>query len=349
MDSKTLVVLGAGFGGLSAAKTLAKKSRGQNRIILIDRRPNQTFTPTLPELEINEIEIKPIAEKFGFEFQVNEVLGLDIKSKTIRLADRNLSCDGLILALGAETEYFGIPGLRENSAVLKSGWDAQKIMEKISGLKNPKIVIAGAGPTGTELAGTLAKKTKVTLIEKSGSVLPGFSEKLRTTVKNKLLKRGVEIIYNCGVLEAKPDSVILENIGEQKFDLLIWSGGTKGPSAYSDSGLDLDSRGRALIDGYLKAASGVFAIGDAAAPRAGKCPAGARSAIMQGRLAAKNLLAEFNNQPLKNYTCRNYPYFLPLGRYWAIAQIGNAVFSGLAISLFKKFINWQYLKIEINR
>ncbi|MFA6008130.1 MAG: FAD-dependent oxidoreductase, partial [Candidatus Shapirobacteria bacterium] len=113
MELKSLVVLGGGFGGLAAAKTLAKKTKGQYRVTLIDRNPKQTFTPTLPELEIEGVDLKTLAQKNGFDFQVNEIIGLDIKNQIIKLADRNITCDGLILALGMETDYFNIPGIKE--------------------------------------------------------------------------------------------------------------------------------------------------------------------------------------------------------------------------------------------
>lgn len=347
MELKSLVVLGGGFGGLSTAKTLAKQAKGKYHIILIDRNPVQIFTPTLPELKIDEIDLKAVAKKFGFEFQVNEILNLDAKNKTIKLAERTIAADGLILALGTATEYFGIPGLPENSLTLKFNWDAKRILEKISKLEKPRIIIAGGGPTGTELAGTLAKKAKVLLIEKSPDILLNFLPKFRNIVKQKLLKKGVEIITNCGVLEVKAGSAILETCGEQKCDLLIWTGGNRGPAAYANSDLELDSRGRVLVNEGLKANEGVFALGDGMSFRLGKCPTGARAAIIQGQLAAKNLLAELGNKPLKKYTGRNYPYLLPLGKYWAAMEIGNWVFSGFWVSLLKKLVNSHYLNREI--
>lgn len=347
MELKSLVVLGGGFGGLSAAKTLAKQTKGQYRVTLIDRNPKQIFTPTLPDLEIEEIDLKTIAQKYGFDFQVNEIIGLDIPNKVIRLTDRNITYDGLVLALGMETEYFNIPGIKENSISLKSGWDAEKINEKIKNFNSSeRIIIVGAGPTGVELAGTLFKKGKITLVEKGPTILSNFSKNLQDKVTKRLIKKDVEIIPNCGILKTTTDTATLETCGDQKFDLLIWAAGTKGPTIYQNSGLDLDSRGRVLTEKDLQINNSVFAIGDGMTFRNGQCPTGVRPAIVQGRLAAKNLLSSLNNKKTKEYSCRNYPYILPIGRFWAAIQIGNFVLTGLLPRLLQKIIHQHYLKTE---
>ncbi|MFA6008298.1 MAG: hypothetical protein WC784_06720, partial [Candidatus Shapirobacteria bacterium] len=90
----------------------------------------------------------------------------------------------------------------------------------------------------------------------------------------------------------------------------------------------------------------VFAIGDGIAFREGRCSTGARVAITQGKLAAKNLLANLNNKKTKEYPCRNYPYILPIGRFWAAIQLGNFVITGILPRLIQKIIHLQYLKIE---
>jgi NADH dehydrogenase len=347
MELKSLVVLGGGFGGLAAAKALAKKAKGQYRITLIDRNPKQIFTPTLPDLEIEEVDIKNIAKKYNFDFQVNEVIGLDIKNKTIKLTDRNITYDGLVLALGMETEYFNTPGIKENSIPLKSAWDAERIKKITENFKgSEKIIIIGGGPTGVELAGTLFKKAKITLVEKGPTILSSFSETLQNKVAQKLVEKGVEIITNCGVIKATADTATLETCGDNKFDLLVWAAGAKGSSVYQNSGLDLDSRGRVLVDKNLQINNSVFAIGDGMTFRNGQCPTGVRPAIVQGKLAAKNLLASLNNKKTKEYPCKNYPYILPIGHFWAAIQIGNLVLTGFLPRLLQKIIHLQYLKIE---
>lgn len=347
MELKNLVVLGAGFGGLSSAKALAKKAKGQYRVTLIDRNPKQIFTPTLPDLEVDEIDLKTIAKKYGFDFQVNEIIGLDIQNKIIRLTDRNITYDGLVLALGMESEYFNIPGIKENSISLKSAWDAEKIKEKVKNFKgSEKIIIVGAGPTGVELAGTLLKKGKITLVEKGPTILSNFSKNLQTKATKRLVKKGVEIIPNCGVIKATADTATLETCGDNKFDLLIWAAGAKGPAVYQNSGLDLDPRGRVLVEKNLQVNNSVFAIGDGMTFRNGQCPTGVRPAIVQGRLAAKNLLASLNNKKTKEYFCRNYPYILPIGKFWAAIQIGDFVLTGLLPRLLQKIIHQHYLKTE---
>ena len=111
--------------------------------------------------------------------------------------------------------------------------------------------------------------------------------------------------------------------------------------------MDLDSRGRILVDNNLRATDLVLALGDGAFFRSGQCPTGARSAIMQGKLAAKNLLASLNGQKTKDYFCKKYPYILPIGRFWAAVQIGNFVLTGFLIRLLQKIIHWHYLKYEV--
>jgi len=173
---KNIVVLGAGFGGLRAARLLGKGVKklglsGAYRVILIDRNPYQTYTPTLYEaattskttanyLDLKSIVTLPVdglIKGSGAEFMEDEVKSVDLVGGDIHCAKNNLKFDYLVLAIGSVTNYFNIPGLEQHSMTLKTFMDAIKLRDKIldlyeSGKEEIRVVIGGGGSTGVELA-----------------------------------------------------------------------------------------------------------------------------------------------------------------------------------------------------
>ena len=172
-NSKSIIVLGAGFGGLKVATSIAKKTKQE--VILVDRNDYQVFTPTLYEiaatsketanyLDLKKIVTFPIQELirgYPIKFIQTSVEALDLINGDIHCAGNlKLKFDYLVLALGSETNYFGIPGLLENSLPLKTFMDALAIRNRIFNAiseenKRIKILIGGGGSTGVELAGEL--------------------------------------------------------------------------------------------------------------------------------------------------------------------------------------------------
>lgn len=400
-----IVILGGGFGGLQAALTLSKELKKLRiksetcEVILIDKNRYHTFTPLLYEtattsketadyLEIKSLVAYPFDELLkgkDVKFINDEVLHVDVADRAVHLkgesVSRRIKFDYLIIALGAETNYFGIPGLEEKSLGLKSFIDSVRIRDAIlslveSGVKNPKIVIGGAGATGVELAGEVMEWTckleeevgkvcdaEVTLIDGAATILAPFDPKVIKIAAKRLKKLGVKTITNEYIEEAKDKKLVLKSGKVVPFDILIWAGGVKAASLTEKMPLKKEPRGRMEIVGPLecipespdlKVTGKIYVIGDIACfydPKTKRpVPQVARPAIVQGRVAAKNIIAEIKKEkrlasPVKQYIFRpwNYPYIIPIGGKFAVAKFGPVIISGFPAWVLKGIVELNYL------
>lgn len=306
-QKKKIVILGGGFGGLKCAFLLDEQLKsselfGSYELILADKNPYHTYTPmiykaaAISENSISRTALqKAIAVPLSIIFQNKSVAvmqktvtGIDVLNGDIHFQDGGvLKYDYLILALGSETNYFNIPGLKENSLQLKSFDDALAIRNAIwSQVKNRpspvnelKIIIGGAGITGVELAGEIQlwlrqlKKTsekfaakvkfheaephtesprgfsgaRVKIVEAMPTILPGFNEKIIKKVAGRLKKIGVDLLTNEFIEKAEPCKITLKSKKVLDYDVLIWTGGVKPVSLVNGLPLQKEERGRVKV------------------------------------------------------------------------------------------------------
>jgi len=400
MDAKkNIVILGAGFGGLRAALLLAKKRRALGmesrcRITLIDRNSYQTYTPTLYEasttakeiannLDLKSIVTLPIAKIIkdsGIEFAETEVKTLDLAEGDIHCGNgQKYRFDYLILALGSETNYFDIPGLRENALALKTFVDALKIRDKIadamqSGKSEARVIIGGGGSTGVELAGELHgwlselqeevyKKEhrqvafSVTLVEAGPSILLGFPDPIVKKVQKRLQGFQTEIIVNAPIEKVAPGETILKNGRSLSYDVLIWTGGVKASSLMGTLPLKLEKRGRVEVVGGmeclpqspdLRLYGRIYGLGDAVCfydPITGRpIPGVARAALSQAKVVAENIILDIlGEKHHRDYLPKDYPYIIPVGGKWAIAKLGPFILWGFFGWILKGLVEFNYL------
>jgi len=392
---KNILILGAGYGGLACAKTLDKLQRRfpehfkDFKVILIDRHDYQLYTPTLyeiattPEAVANAIELKTIVT-FPLNYALwgrktifvqGEVKTIDFKEKFVALADgQKIDFEYLVIALGSETNYAGIPGMKEYSYPIKNLYDALRIRDAVLTLfqsAKPQLnfLIIGAGASGVEVSGELTRwirhlertaKQKcagnVTLLEAAADILPGFESAIIKKARKRLAKLGVKIMTNSPIKEVTKDKALLANGQSLPFDLLVWTGGTKAPAILSQLPHKTEKKGRAevtpemlclSVDPHLDLGGKFFAIGDAACfyhPKTGQpIPGVARAAIEQGKVVAKNILADLMKIPLKAFRPANYPYVIPVGGKWAIARFGPLTISGFFGWILKGLVELYYI------
>ncbi len=397
-DKKKIVILGAGFGGLKAA---AEISRGLQRlhlrksyeVILIDRHPYHTYTPTLYEAattsketasycDLKKIVTFPVTEiikPYSVTFINDEVTELDLLEGDIHCGAQKLKFDYLILALGSETNYFGVAGLRENSMAFKTFMDAVALRDKIIDLHYSKpelrIAIGGAGSTGVELAGELQEwfcelaeeaknkcRASVTLIGSPAVVLPGFLPRISELAEKRLRKLGVEILTSEKIQSVTSNKALLESGREVPYDILIWTGGVK--ASHLTSALPLKSEaGKIVVRGEMECLpqtddldlyGKIYGLGDAIcvydSATSKPVPLVARAAIEQAKIVARNILEDIKKEiglitkpRHKNFTYKEYPYVIPVGGKYAIAKIGRRVISGKPAWIFKGLIELYYL------
>ena len=339
---KKIVILGAGFGGLRAAIKISKKLKSLHllkdyEVVLIDRNDHHTYTPLLYEVattskalaniaELHEVaayKIKPLIENLAITFLQKEVTAADlIRGEVILEGKEKIRADYLVIALGAEVNYFDIPGLKTSTLALKTFADAIRIRDavwnlRMAGQENIKILVAGGGATGVELASELKVwcgelerefrkcELEVAIIEATGTILPGFDTRVVKLVEKRLKRVGVKISTGESLARVEKKKVYLESGRTEPFDVLIWAGGIKAAEALSKLPLKNEARGRVVVRGKmeclpqtpdLKFRSKVYGLGDTICfydPQTGKpIPSVARAAISQANVVSENIIED---------------------------------------------------------
>lgn len=388
---RTIAILGAGFGGLRAAKLLGRAIRRHRltdcRVVLVERNDYHTYAPLLYEVSASPEEVAaafdlksmvtfPLAEVLGgyaIERVRDTVSGLDLPNGQVALASgKRLDYDYLIIALGAQTRYYGIPGMELDALGLKTFDDAIRIRDAVwlssCTLHRLRIVIGGGGSTGVELAGELQPwlnaitregrcRTGITLLHAGPGVLNGFSPRVVKKVADRLARLKVKVLTDERIvaIDSEAHIVRLESGMQIPFDILIWAvGGAPNPVLdglpvrYAAGGqLAVAADLSIIADGDTRLHGKVYGVGDAiclAVPEDGRAgPMTARSAISQAAVAARNVIADIRGEPGIAYRPRSYPYIIPLGGKYAVAKAGPLVISGFPAWLFKGGVELGYL------
>jgi NADH dehydrogenase len=355
MNKPKIVILGAGYAGLKTAKQLQKKNVNAE-IILVNKNEYHYESTQLHEVAAGtepgskiSFNIADVIDSNKVTFIQDEVTLIKKEEKKVMLAKKGeISYDYLVIALGFESETFGIPGVNEFSKPLvdiKTAEAARQYLDtnlanyaKSKNEADLSIAVCGAGFTSIEYLGEItnripklaeklnfpADKVKITCIEAMPTLLPMFSEKLGTYGIDVLKKRGVNFIVGTPIKEIKENTVVYEQEGELKeltANTVIWTTGVRGSAVVGESGFD-ERRGRVVVESDLSVAGfpEVFMIGDVSAVMDGDSgrpfPTTAQIALQQGAYLGNALAAKLNNQSVEAFT------YKPLG---TVASIGNNV------------------------
>jgi NADH dehydrogenase len=278
-----ILIVGGGYGGIAAAKRLAKKYRhdGNVSLTLIDRHPFHTLMTELHEVAGHRVEPDsvrvPYAKIFGVskaKVVLDTITAIDFANDQAKSATRTYPYDYLVLGSGAEPEFFGIPGIKENSFTLWSFDDAMKLRYHIDDifekavaeqdrLKRQRMltfVVAGAGFTGIEMAGELLEwrdtmcakwlvarnEVRVTVVEALPKILPMLEEDLRDKVSWYMKQHGAELLVNTPIVGAEPGIVKLKDGSTLETDTFIWTAGVTGCSFAESLDLAKGPFGRTL-------------------------------------------------------------------------------------------------------
>lgn len=299
-EKKKIVVLGGGFGGLTAAQALDRFLRRNKNveITLINKSPNQIYLTELHEVAGNRIppegveySLETALEETRIKLVVDEIQKADLKERKLYGIDGVYSFDYLVLACGSEPTFFGIPGMKENAFTLWSHEDALRIREQIikmfkAASTEPDeekrreyltFVVGGGGFTGIEMVGELVewiedlcldyniKRHEVSLmvIEALPKILPNLSDSLIEKATNYLKRKGVRILTNSPITNVSADSLTLKSGEVIKTRTLIWTGGVQANSFVASIGLKTSGRGRVTVNEYMETSEpGIYAIGD---------------------------------------------------------------------------------------
>jgi len=376
-----IVIVGAGFAGLYAARALA---RAPVRVTVVDRRNHHLFQPLLYQVATAALNPADIAAPIrsvlrrqrNAEVILAEVTGVDLPGRRVVLTDGELAYDRLILATGATHSYFGHPEWERFAPGLKSVEDALEIRRRIltafeqaeretdPDLQRAELtfVVIGAGPTGVELAGAIAElarhalasdfrhiapeRSRVLLLEGAPEVLPPYPPALRASAVRQLERLGVEV--RTGARVTQVDAAGVEVAGERiATRTVLWAAGVQASPLARSLGVPLDGAGRVRVapDLSVPGHPEVQAIGDLAwLEQDGRpVPGVAPAAIQQGRHAAKNVLRALAGAGPVEFRYRDKGSLATIGRGSAVASLGRLQLSGLLAWLAWLFIHVLFL------
>jgi len=381
-DRPRIVIIGGGFGGLKAAESLARLPVS---ITLVDRRNHHTFQPLLYQVATAGLSpaeiaapIREILARHGnIEVLLGEVYGFDLDRRIVRLHGFDLSYDYLVVAAGASHAYFGHDEWENFAPGLKTIEDALEIRRRVllafelaerqaatTGHHEPlSFVIVGAGPTGVELAGTLAEisrrslrdefrninpsQTRIILLEAGPSVLASYPQDLRESARRQLERLGVEVRLNSAVTDVKSGEI---QIGSELLPatLVVWAAGVSASPLGRELGSPTDRNGRVLVEADLTLPGHpqVFVIGDLASLKQAEgtlLPGVAPVAMQQGRWVAKQIAADMAGEPRKPFHYLDKGSLATIGRAAAVANFGKVHISGLLAWLSWLFIHILFL------
>ena len=357
-----VVILGAGFGGLTAARAMADTAH----VTVVDRHNFQTFLPLLYQVSTAGLAADHVAHpirgalrKSGVQFRMGSPISVDHKNKTIKLdSSEVLEFDQLVVALGSVTADFSIPGVAEHALGMKSVSEAlairAEVMRRFEDLCRFEddtifsISVVGGGPTGVEMAGAFAELVRgplkndqahaaahirINLIEAGPRILPMFSEKLSARAKKDLEKLGVNVLVNTAVAELKPRSIIVKNGDPIASEVTIWAAGVKGEPAGGLLNLPLVST-RIDVDQSLQVKNypGIFAIGDISGfvGKDGRfLPMVAPVAMQQGRFIAKQIKRLADGKALEAFKYTDKGSMATIGRHKAVVEVKNFRMAGI--------------------
>jgi len=367
-----VVVLGCGFGGVEVASELRKRSKELD-IFMIDRRTRFEYQAAHPEILSGKVtaegisdDLNKFATRISAKFINETVVNIEFEAKKVKTDEgRGIPYDFLVISIGAEQTFFGIPGAEELSCSVNTLIGAVKTKEALDKLdysKKISIAVIGAGWTGVEVAGELVDyfrgrskgreaSAKIYLVEMMPRILPAFpKENVANLVGKFLSDRGVEILTGTAVQEVSEREITFKDGRKIPYDVIIWTAGIK-PNSLLER-LDIPKeRGWLKVDSYLRVEGmkDVFAVGDTVYFESEGVRSGqnVEEAERQGKVAAENIIRTIKGEKLKRYrpknTIQNPRAFLSLGSNKAVMYFGGFMFKPFAYRL-KKFVERRYMK-----
>ena len=382
---RRIVIVGAGFGGLRAARDLAAADVA---VTVIDRANHHLFQPLLYQvatavLAPTEI-VSPIRhllrDQRNAQVWMAEVRSVDLNARVVRLHDgRQVDYDFLVVAAGSEPSYFGRDEWARHAPGLKTLLDALEVRRRFlaafeaaeqHGVPGPlTFVVIGGGPTGVELAGMLPDitrfafpgefrrvdpaRTRVLLLEGGPRLLPTFAASASARALEDLVALGVEVRLSTRVTRVDADAVYLD-AERVAADGIFWAAGNSASPLGRTLGVPLDRTGRVVVEPDLSVPGHpeVFVVGDLAAaalPDGGFAPGVAPAATQMGAVAADNIIRTLRGEPRRAFVYHDRGQLATIGRRRAVAQFGRRVISGAPAWFLWLFVHILYLAGFRNR
>lgn len=343
-DTKTnprrkIVIVGGGFGGVRAALQISRLSFCQ--VVLVSEREDFYYYPTLyltatgGSEEASTIPLEDIFADDPVQLIYDTADAVDPVKKELHLKNGSIQYDAVIFALGVVTNYFGIPGLAENSYGIKSPHEVEELKRHLHAQliaeHEPDLnyVIVGGGPTGIELAGELTaymkeilslhgvkhRKAHIDLVEMMPHLMPRLPKPVGRTIEKRLRKLGVRLYLNSKVEGASREALTVSG-KPLRSHTIVWTAGVANNPFFTEPTFRFSPRKKVIVDEFLRAEGhkDIFVIGDnAETPYSGM----AQTALSDAEFIAHNFMCEHENRPKLAYRPKEPVYVTPVGPKWA--------------------------------
>jgi NADH dehydrogenase len=379
-QNKVLVV-GGGFGGFTAAKEICDhtKDREDVGVLVIAKDNFFTFWPMVAGIVSSDIDTRNVAQPLrralitaGASFRRATLNGIDHENKRITVdGGVEFPYDQLVISLGGQPNFFGIPGVEEHALHMRGIEDAERIRNRVierfeevslmqGEIPDSKLtfVVIGGGATGVEVASELYNlvhealepdypnidphRVRIFLLEGLDNILPELDPALRRAARTRLVNQRIEVMTGTLAEEVTADCVKLKDGGEIAAENVIWTAGNRPNVAINDLGLPVDERNGIKVDEYLRVEDhpGVWAIGDCAfIPNVNEengrgVPPTAQAASQEGKTVAKNVLATIDGQELERFEYKPLGQLVELGSDFAVNEVMGIRFTGHLAAIF---------------
>lgn len=374
VGKERVVVLGSGFAGIRFVRGLDAR---RFDVTIVSPRNHFLFTPLLPSTTVGTLEFRSVIESVRMAcpwagFLQARALSVDAAARTVACEGAldgrayPVAYDSLIVAVGVETQTYGIPGVREHALFLREAAEArairQRILDCFEKAGQPGVsaeeqaallhfVVVGGGPTGVEFAAELhdlvaedlqdpyrelMPQVRITLLEAAGHILGSFDQALGEYTMRHFLRQKIAVRTGSPVVSVEPGIIRLKDGAALPNGLVVWAAGnTQGDLV---KGLDLpkDRLGRLLVDETLrvKGAEGIYALGDCAEVEGKSYPATAQVAEQQGRYLAKAFMRRATGKADGQFIYRHQGMLAYVGGNRALADLSKVKGRGFATFLF---------------
>jgi NADH dehydrogenase len=364
-----VVILGAGFGGLAAAKRLARLTGGRARITLVDRNNYHLFTPMLYQVASCSIvpydvavQLRPLLSPRGVHFRKAAVTGIDFDRRQVETDTGAVGYDYLVIALGSTTNYFGNSSAERHAMPVKSLEDGLAIrnhvidvLEEASQCTDSDerralltFVIVGGGATGVETAGAMSEvvrhvmakdypnlrnsECRVIVVEAGPKLLGHMGQSMAKLALEQLQHAGVEVWLNTKANEVGLDCVKTEDGKSPPARTVVWTTGVRAPDVVSRLSLAHGHGGSIEVNDCLQVPghTNVFAIGDNAHAAVKDVPLLAAAAMQEGVAAADSIVRLLRRQAPVRFRYKNLGTAVSVGHGQGVAEVGGRVIGGLA-------------------
>jgi len=375
----TVVIVGAGFGGLNAARALR---RAPVQVVLVDRNNYHLFQPLLYQVASAGLEPEEIAKparailrgQKNFDFRMVDVTRVDFAAKRVDTSAGPISYDFLVLAPGGETNFFGLESMQRHGLGLKDIPDAIEIRNHVltcfeQAMLEPEaekrralltFIVVGGGPTGVEMAGALSelirlvlvkdyprlniKDVRILLLEATDKLLAAMPERLREAAVKTLWRKWIDVRFGAQVADYDGKQIRLKSGEIIPAQTVIWAAGVRASPLNATLGVAPGRQGRIPVEPTLQVPGHpeVFIIGDAAyREQDGEpLPMVAPVAIQMGRFVARNIKRQLRGQPLESFRYRDQGTLATIGRNAAVANV-----YGIKATGFVAWVMWLGIHI----